>query len=241
MTKALDIPPPPTHRLSDPTVKAIQRKLLAWGRAHRLSFEWRTENDPWLTLVAEFLLQRTRASQVEIVFREFRILYPTAASLVEAGPAAARSVTAHLGIHWRGPLLYEIACDIARNEGRPPESLESLRQLIGIGPYTAAAWLSLHRGKRAVLIDSNVSRWLGRLTGRAYERDPRHVKWINELADQLTPRRVHTDYNYAVLDFTMTICVPRDPRCDECPIRKHCVHGMKRAAQRGKSPPRDDA
>lgn len=234
MSSTVRIVSPGSSRcLSDQTVVSIRRKLLTWGRTHRLKFEWRTETDPWLTLVAEFLLQRTRASQVESVFREFRVMYPTAASLVEAGSAAAQRVTARLGIHWRGPLLYNLACDIAQNGGYPPESVDGLRRLVGVGPYTAAAWLSLHRGKRAVMVDSNVSRWLSRLTGRKYERDPRHVKWVNELADQLTPPRAHTDYNYAVLDFTMTICIPRIPRCEECPIRKHCVYGMKRSENSG--------
>lgn len=215
----------PELLLPERTVRAIRRRLLAWGRRNRLQLAWRSEPDPWLTLVAELLLQRTRASQVEPVFLQFRDLYPTAAALVAAGPAAAQRVTAHLGIHWRGPLLFELAKVMARSHGQPPESLAELERLTGIGPYTAAAWLSLHRGKRAVLIDSNVSRWLSRLTGRPYQRDPRHVAWLHQLAGQLTPPRVHADYNYAVLDFTITICVPRQPRCGECPIRPYCEHG----------------
>lgn len=215
----------PEPLMPDRTMRAIRRRLLAWGRRNRLQFAWRSEPDPWLTLVAELLLQRTRAAQVEPVFQQFRDLYPTAAALVAAGPEAAQRVTAHLGIHWRGPLLYELAEAITRNRGVPPETLAELERLTGIGPYTAAAWLSLHRGKRAVLIDSNVSRWLSRLTGRPYQRDPRHVAWLHQLAGQLTPRRIHADYNYAVLDFTITICVPRQPKCGACPIRPYCAYG----------------
>ncbi|MDQ3695690.1 MAG: hypothetical protein M3464_19045 [Chloroflexota bacterium] len=219
----------PERLLPERTVRALRRRLRAWGRAHRRQFAWRSEPDPWLTLVAEFLLQRTRAVQVEPVFEQFRAAYPTAAALVVAGPDAAQRVTARLGIHWRGPLLYELAGAVAKNHGRPPESMPELRRLTGIGPYTAAAWLSLHRGKRAVLVDSNISRWLSRLTGRRYHRDPRHVAWINELAGQLTPARAHADYNYAVLDFTMTVCVPGRPRCGECPIRPYCAYGTHHA------------
>ena len=80
-------------------VRAIQRRVLAWGRKNYQHYDWREETDPWLTLVAEFLLQRTRARQVERVFRDFRSRYPTAASLVEAGPDAARRLLDNLGLY----------------------------------------------------------------------------------------------------------------------------------------------
>ncbi|MGH2533170.1 MAG: hypothetical protein ACRDJW_12800 [Thermomicrobiales bacterium] len=217
----------PFGELSEQAIRRVRRRLLSWGRVHYHDYIWRTEPDPWLTLVAEFLLQRTRSSQVEPIFRDFCTRYPTAADLVRAGPEAAHAVTKGLGIHWRGPLLYRLAVAVAKNGGIPPESLDQLGQFTGVGPYTAAAWLSLHRGKRAVIVDSNVFRWLGRMTGRPYQRDPRHMHWVNDLADRLTPRRAFRDYNYAVLDFTMSVCTPRDPRCAECPLRSDCAFGTR--------------
>jgi A/G-specific adenine glycosylase len=86
----------------------------------------------------------------------------------------------------------------------------------------------MHRWHRAVIVDANVSRWLSRMTGNPYQRDPRHVRWINELADRLTPRRVFRDYNYAVLDFTLTVCTPRNPACQICPLRRDCSYGQQR-------------
>lgn len=209
------------------TTRRVRRRLLAWGRANFQEYPWRRESDPWLTLVAEFLLQRTRASQVEPVFENVRAQYSRAADLVQAGPEAAAAITARLGIHWRGPLLYQLARAVRDNGGTPPEAIDQLRAITGVGPYTANAWLSLHRGKRAVIIDANVSRWLSRMTGNPYRRDPRHVHWLNDLADRLTPRRAFRDYNYAVLDFTMTICTPRKPHCSVCPLRHDCAYGKK--------------
>lgn len=216
-----------TNDLTPHAVARIRRRLLRWGRSHFRSYPWREETDPWLTLVAEFLLQRTRATQVSPVFAEVQERYPTAEQLVAAGPEAAQAVTARLGIHWRGPLLYAIAQEVHRLGGAPPERLEALRKLTGVGPYTAAAWLSLHRNQRAPIIDGNVSRWLARLVGRPYERDPRHVRWVKELADRLTPRREFRAYNYAVLDFTMSICTVRRPACSSCPIQQDCVYGQQ--------------
>lgn len=204
----------------------IRRRLLRWGRAHFRRYPWREETNPWLALVAELLLQRTRASQVEPAFLMFRELYPTAEMLVDAGPDAATAVTASLGLHWRGRLLYALALASMENGGLPPEDPTILRRVPGAGMYTVAAWLSLHRGKRAVIVDSNVARWLARLTGMPYERDPRHVHWVQNLADALTPARSFRDYNYAVLDFTMQVCTVRKPACGGCPLRADCQYGQ---------------
>lgn len=220
-------------------VAAIRRRLLRWHESGSKSFPWRDEGDPWLTLAAEFMLQRTRASQVEPVFLAFREQYPTANALVAAGPAAARQLTDRLGLYWRGDLLFRAAVAIAENGGVPPDDSPSLRRIPGIGPYTAAAWLSLHRNRRAVLVDANVSRWLSRMTGLPYERDPRHVRWVNELADRLTPKRAFRRYNYAVLDFTMSICTPRSPRCDECPIWQYCEYGRRSTSVATRGPDRE--
>jgi A/G-specific adenine glycosylase len=131
-----------------------------------------------------------------------------------------------LGLYWRGQLLYATAVAVVARGGAPPHDLVSLRALPGVGPYTAGAWLSLHRGKRATIVDSNVARWLARMTGRTYPKDPRHVRWVNELAERLTPQRAFREYNHAVLDFTMIICTPRLPRCSECPLRPDCFYGQ---------------
>lgn len=212
--------------LDDGAVRRTRRRLLRWGRKHFRPFAWRSETDPWLSFVAEFLLQRTRATQVEPVFVEIRDRLPTAGAVVDGGPPLIRSITDRLGLHWRGPLLLDIAAVVNAQGGSPPESMDELTKLTGIGAYTAAAWLSLHRGKRAVIIDANVCRWLSRMTGLPYNRDPRGLRWVQELAERLTPRRVFRDFNYAVLDFTMTVCTPRNPVCATCPLRSDCRHGQ---------------
>ena len=208
-----------------PPAGIIRRSILKWGRENYRSYDWREESDPWLTLVAEFFLQRTRARQVEVAFRDFRAQYPTAASLVAAGPEAARWALETLGLYWRSPLLFEIAERVAQRGGSPPESIEELAQLPGVGQYTGAAWLSLHRSKRAVIIDANVARWLSRLTGKRPPADARHCEWLRALADDLTPKRIFRAYNYAVLDFTMNMC-KLDPDCAQCPIKHYCNYAQ---------------
>lgn len=211
-------------------IPSIRRRLIRWGRKNYQDYSWRSETDPWLMLVAEVLLQRTKAEQAERAFDNFRTAYPTAQSLVLAGEAAAAQVTMSLGLHWRGPLLYRLAEQVTAMGGQPPESMDALLKLPGVGPYASAAWLSLHRGKRAVLIDNNVARWLSRMTGESYNAETRRKRWLLVLADRLTPRRLFRVYNYAVLDFTRLICKPWAPRCDACPLKLLCVYGRTRDA-----------
>ena len=208
-------------------VRRIRRQVLRWGRANFRAYAWRYENDPWRSLLAEVLLQRTRARQVEPVFLALSRRFPTAESLVSAGDAAVRSVTANLGLHKRGRQLVDIAIAVAKRGGQPPEDVTDLQRYKGVGVYTASAWLSLHRGKRAVIVDANVARWLSRVVGWPRPRDPRNVAWVNDLAERLTPRRAFRDYNYGILDLTIEVCVTREPRCDVCPLRTECSYPSK--------------
>jgi A/G-specific adenine glycosylase len=207
-------------------VAAVRSRLLRWGRRNFIDYPWRDDRDPWLTLIAELLLQRTRAAQVLPVYEYLRRHYPTAGHMLRSGKRGVRALTARVGLHSRGQTLLSVARTFERSG--PPVERHALRQITGIGAYTVAAWFSLHRGKRASIVDSNIFRWLGRMLDRPYHRDPRGVSWVNDLAEDLTPRRVFRDYNYAVLDFTMTICTPRNPACDQCPLLSFCAFGTSR-------------
>ena len=104
-------------------IRRIRHRLVRWGRKHYQPFDWREESSPWLTLVAEFLLQRTRASQVIPVFREVRERYPTAAALVEAGPAAA-ALNSQTRCSVNDPRSFMVS---ASGLGRPASSLANAR------------------------------------------------------------------------------------------------------------------
>ena len=213
-----------TKRLTEDQIRNVRRRLLSWGRKNHQEYPWRTDTDAWLTFVAELFLQRTKAGQVKGVYEEFKNRYPTPADLLYADLNEAYPLIQKLGLGFRLGLLRDIAAVVVKQGGVLPEDMDELTAFRGVGTYTAAAWLSLHRGKRAVLIDSNVFRWLSRMTGNRYNRDPRGVSWVNDLAERLTPPRAYRGYNYAVLDFTMSICTPRSPDCGHCPNRVDCSY-----------------
>ena len=216
-----------TQELTEYQVRNIRRRVLYWGRRNYQEYPWRIDTDAWHTFVAELFLQRTQASQVRGVYEEFKKRYPSPFALLGANSNEVSLLVRKLGLSFRLGLLRDIAAAAIENGGVLPEDIDELTRLRGVGTYTAAAWLSLHRGKWAVLIDSNVVRWLSRMTGNPYNRDPRGVSWVRDLAERLTPPQAFQEYNYAVLDFTMKICTPRSPDCGHCPNRVDCRYGSE--------------
>jgi len=198
----------------------ITRTVMEWGRHDYASFPWRQEQGDWFALLAEILLQRTRARNVASIYGALKARFPTPEALASASAEEINEVLGTLGLHWRLPLIKRLAAEVSA-KGGVPHKLEELLELPGVGPYVAQAYLSLHLGERAVLIDANVVRWLCRMAGTPMDGETRRKAWVREAAERLTPSDSCTDYNYAVLDFTMNVCTKR-PRCGECPLQQSC-------------------
>ena len=205
--------------LPDSVVVGIQTEVLRWGGLHFQGYPWRSVDDPYLGLVAEVLLQRTRAANVVPVFEEFRKRFPTPEALASTTLDSVSEVVRPLGLLWRIPLLHQLGHALV-DLGGVPDDLQTLLALPGIGPYSAAAYLSFHAGQRAVIIDSNVVRWIARITDQHYDAETRRRAWMKDAADRLTPTSTTRAYNYGVLDLTMQVCVPGKPKCGECPLSK---------------------
>lgn len=212
--------------LSDEAIAEIRRRVIHWGPSYYREFLWRRPGLPiWQGLLAEFLLLRTRAVQVEPVFQRLVDEYPDPASLGRASDADLRQLVSSLGLRWRGELFVRLAREIARREGQLPLDQRELMELPGVGDYVAAATLAFHGGRRAVIVDSNVVRLLCRITGISFDGETRRRRWLRELADRCTPCDEYRAYGYAVLDHSMRVCRPRNPLCHECPVRDLCVAG----------------
>lgn len=194
----------------------LHRKLLQWGRENYQDFPWRSLNNRWYSLVAEIMLQRTRAEQVEPIFVEFTEKYPQPSDYLRDTQS---DVFEHLGLPQRRDWLKALADEIDKNG--IAENRDEVLALPGIGDYIASAFRSLHLNIRDRIIDSNVVRFYGRFFGFKTDGETRRKKWFINLAETLTPVRVHRDYNYALLDFTRKICKP-SPDCPACPLRRKC-------------------
>lgn len=202
--------------ISDSEIQYIRRKLLQWGRANFKDYPWRHLSNQWHSLVVEVMLQRTKAEQVEPIFLEFVERYPAPEDYLADTES---NVFAHLGLPQRREWLKALAQELSNND--IPTNRDDLLKLPGIGDYIASAFHSLHMNRHDRIIDSNVVRFYGRFFGFETHGETRRKRWFIQLAERLTPARVHRDYNYALLDFSMTICAPV-PQCANCPLRRKC-------------------
>ena len=199
----------------------ITKAITTWGAKNYCGFPWRNTDSPWLGLLAEVLLQRTRATHVEQAWEEIVKRFPTPESVLEANESDLAILTTGFGLDRRHRTILELAYFLDGRDWYPIE-YDDLIALYGIGHYTASAYLSLYMNVRAVLLDANVARWLSRLVGKEKPKDVRRCSWLWELAESLTPACQVRNYNYAVLDFTMVVCTSRQPDCDHCPVRECC-------------------
>jgi A/G-specific adenine glycosylase len=207
-----------------PSVRAFQRRLLAWYARHGRDLPWRRTRDPYRVLVSEIMLQQTQVERVIPKYHEFLTRYPTLGALAAARPREVRRVWYPLGYNVRPLRLHQIAREaVARYGGRLPDSPDGLRALPGVGPYTAGAVLTFAYGRDAALIDTNVRRVLTRVfVGPRRARRLRGDRMLWDLATRLVPRGRGYDFNQALMDFGATWCRPRRPRCPVCPMRRSC-------------------
>jgi A/G-specific adenine glycosylase len=207
------------------TVRAFQRRLLAWYAEHGRDLPWRRTRDPYRVLVSEIMLQQTQVDRVVPKYHEFLGRYPTIHALAAARAAEVRQLWYPLGYNIRPFRLHQIAREtVARYRGRLPDTAERLRALPGIGRYTAGALLSFAYGQDAAVLDTNVRRVLTRVfLGPRRTRRLRGDKALWDLAHRLVPRGNAYDFNQALMDFGATWCTSRRPRCQPCPVRRQCA------------------
>jgi len=224
-------PGPVIHRDAGPLARAVafRRGLLRWFRRDGRDLPWRQTRDPYRIVVSEFMLQQTQVSRVEGYFHRFLGQYPTIESLAAASPGAVRESWEGLGYYRRAANLHRLAQAVVREHGGVvPSDVEALRQLPGVGRYTAGAVASFAYERRTPAVDTNVARVLRRafhprLPARARERR------LWDTAERLLPRRGSTawTFNQAIMELGALICTARIARCGACPVRQSCATGRR--------------
>ena len=207
------------------TVRKFQTRLLEWYTAHSRDLPWRRTRDPYRVLVSEIMLQQTQVDRVIPKYRQFLRRYPTLERLAQADPGAVRRLWYPLGYNARPFRLHQIAREaVASYGGRLPDRAQDLRQLPGVGRYTAGAVLAFAYGRDVAVLDTNVRRVLGRVfLGARRAARARGEKLYWDLAEALVPRGRGYDFNQALMDFGATWCTPRKPKCAPCPMKRFCA------------------
>ena len=200
--------------------------LIEWHREHRRHFPWRQATDPWAVLMAEMCLHRTRADQVAPVFEQLLAIAPTPTAAV-ASEEAVLEATASLGLRWRAANIVAVARELIINHGGfVPSTRSELLELPGVGDYVANAVLTFGFGQKAVLVDSNTSRIIGRMTGRD---DARRWQLRLDLYRMAGPPGADAIFNYALLDLGALVCKASKPDCGRCPLASHCEMAVRMA------------
>jgi A/G-specific adenine glycosylase len=170
-------------------------------------------------VVSEVMLQQTQAARVVPAYRRFVRRFPSVQALAATSRADVVRAWAGLGYNRRAVALHEAARAIVREHGgRVPSTVEALRGLTGVGPYTAAAVASMAFGAPVPAVDTNVARVIGRVSLGIDGADRREVEVV---ASELVDRRYPGEWNQAVMDLGREVCRPV-PRCDACPLARTC-------------------
>ena len=202
-----------------PDLRRVRAEVLRWYDDAKRDLPWRRTRDPYTVLVSEVMLQQTQASRVVERFPRFLARFPTVEALAAATPAEVLAEWSGLGYNRRALALQRTAAEVARAQGWP-RTVDGLRRLPGVGPYTARALASLAFDQPVGAVDTNVRRWLIRRFG-VIDRPSA----IQALADRLAtagPDRRADAWTNASIEFGAVVCRARSPRCDACPIAAGC-------------------
>jgi A/G-specific adenine glycosylase len=208
-------------------IAALRARLLDWYANNRRDLPWRRCSDPYAIWVSEIMLQQTRVAVVIERYQSFMARFPTLISLALAPEQDVLALWSGLGYYRRARMLHKTAQYVtAKMGGNLPPKAEQLRDLPGVGAYTAAAVASIAHGEPVAVVDGNVERVLCRLAGwEAGSRKGggaalRHK--IENLAGRLLDPARPGDFNQAMMELGATLCAPRNPQCLMCPLAAEC-------------------
>lgn len=200
--------------------------LLKWNKEkNNRQMPWKGEKDPYKIWLSEIILQQTRVEQGLSYYNAFIKTFPDVHKLAKAPDAKVFKLWEGLGYYTRCRNLLATARNISKErKGIFPDSYETIKELKGIGPYTAAAISSFAFNLQHAVVDGNVFRVLARVFGIATPIDTTEgKKYFTALAEELLDKKLPGLYNQAIMDFGATVCKPASPLCSDCVFKKHCV------------------
>jgi A/G-specific adenine glycosylase len=199
--------------------------LLAWYEGAARDLPWRRTSDPYAIWISEAMLQQTRVETVIGYWTRFLEAFPTVGDLAAAEEETVLAAWSGLGYYRRARSLHAAAREVVeRHGGAFPREHAAALALPGVGPYTAAAVLSIAHDASLPLVDGNVERVFARrflLEEAAGSPGLQRAAWA--LAAHLVPAPFAGTWNQALMELGATVCTPRAPRCSECPWTRSCA------------------
>ncbi|TFG20960.1 MAG: hypothetical protein EU533_05760 [Promethearchaeota archaeon] len=204
--------------------RTFVRVLLKWYDTNKRVFPWRDEKlTPFQVLVAELMLQKTNATQVEKLFSNFIENYPDPLSVRKLKESYLSELLKPLGLYNRRARDLKKLADIVIDDNNTiPNNKKALLELPGVGEYIANAVICFAFDQKVPIIDANIGRIMKRVYSFPVKSAPSRDKELTKRMDEILPEKKFKEFNYAMLDFAALICSPRNPKCIQCPINELC-------------------
>ncbi len=203
---------------------AFRRQLIRWYERHARDLPWRRTTDPYRVWISEIMLQQTTVVAVVPYFERFLARFPSVNDLAAADENDVLRLWEGLGYYSRARNLSKAAQVIVlEHDGVFPSEVDALQKLPGIGRYTAGAIASFAFDRRAPIVEANTLRLYCRLLG--YAGDPRSKDGQAQLwsfAEAILPKTQPGRMNLALMELGATVCSPKEPNCDHCPVHAYC-------------------
>jgi A/G-specific adenine glycosylase len=202
----------------------FHQSLLSWYDLNKRDLPWRRTSDPYEIWISEVMLQQTQVNTVIPYYENFLRRFPTISDLAKAELESVLKVWEGLGYYARARNLHSAALQIMSNhDGILPSTLSKLKQLPGIGDYTAAAVMSIAFNSPIAAVDGNIKRVFSRLMMMPQAiNKPESNKVFSVTAASLLHKKNPGDYNQALMELGALICSPQNPECSHCPLVNLC-------------------
>ena len=203
----------------------ISEKLITWYKKNKRDLPWRNINDPYKIWLSEIILQQTQVVQGLNYYVKFIETFPTVIDLANAPEDKVMRLWQGLGYYSRARNLHATSKTIKVNhKGKFPNTYEAIKELKGVGDYTAAAISSFAYGLPHAVVDGNVYRVLSRLFNiETAINSTKGKKDFQLLADELLNKKQPALHNSAIMEFGALCCKPQNPKCEECPLQENCL------------------
>ncbi len=198
-------------------MRELHVALMTWYDAQARPLPWRVKNtSAWDILLSEIILQQTQMKTGIPYWKRIRDAYPNPAALAADTEENLLKLWQGCGYYARARNLYKLACEI--NTKSLPSTKHELLKLPGIGPYTASAIASIAFGEKVACVDGNVRRVLSRLKAEHLSDSDLQI-----FADELLYDKRPGDWNQALMEVGSLVCTPKNPKCETCPLQRHCA------------------
>ena len=212
----------------------LSKKIIAWYQKHKRSLPWRTHRNAkdrdYKVLISEFMLQQTKVSTVIPYFNKFYKKFPNISSLAKARITSVLKQWEGLGYYRRARNLHLTSKILNKDfDSSLPADINQLKNLPGIGDYTASAIMAIAKNKSFIGIDGNAKRVLSRIFAIQQNKD--FIKNIEKKIITMKVSKNCSDLMQGIMEIGALLCSPKKPDCQKCPIQKYCKFSFRPNAE----------